>query len=65
MIHERENEERISGLIAETPQENAIMILPGLQYLAREARWGELEDVADILEGAIDEVIGWIRASAH
>ena len=60
-----DDEQRLSGLIADTPQENAMLILPGLQYLAREAQWAGLEEVSDVLDGAIDEIIDWVRGSAH
>ncbi len=60
-----EDETRLNGLIADTPQENAMLILPGLQYLAREAQWAGLDEVSDVLDGAIDEIIDWVRASAH
>lgn len=60
-----EQEAKVGGLMADTPQENAMQILPGLQYLAREAQWAGLDDVADILDGAIDDVIAWVRSSAH
>lgn len=60
-----EEDRPVSGLIADTPQENAMQILPGLQYLAREAQWAGLDDVADVLDGAIDDIIAWVRSSAH
>jgi len=60
-----EKEERLSGLIAETPQENAMRLLPGLQYLMNEAQWAGLDEVADVLDGAIDEIVAWVRGSAH
>ena len=60
-----EDEKRLSGMMADTPQENALQILPGLQYLAREAQWAGLDDVSDVLDGAIDDIIDWVRRSAH
>ncbi|MFN3232139.1 MAG: hypothetical protein ACE363_08250 [Alphaproteobacteria bacterium] len=60
-----EAEQRLSGMIADTPHENALRILPGLQYLSREAQGAGLEDVAGVLDGAIDDIIDWMRASAH
>lgn len=58
-------ETRISGLVAETAQENAQSLLPGLQYLAREARWAELSEVAQILDDAINDISKWIRGTAN
>ena len=49
----------------ETANESARTLLPPLEYLAREARVAELNDVAAILENAIDDINRWIVGTMH
>lgn len=45
----------------ETPLQTASALLPGLQYLAREAHAAGLADVAGIIGKAANDVIFWMH----
>ena len=49
----------------EVANESARTLLPPLEYLAREARASELNDVAAILENAIADINRWIVGTMH
>lgn len=49
----------------ETPEETAHALLPGLQYLTREARDAGLVAVAGIIGRATNDVIEWIHENEY
>jgi hypothetical protein len=49
----------------ETPLQTAGALLPGLQYLAREAHAAGLMDVAGIIGKAANDVIFWMHENKH
>ena len=48
-----------------TANESARTLLPPLDYLVREAQAAELNEVAAILEMAIDDISAWIDRTTH
>lgn len=46
------------------PCESAMSLLPGLSYLAREARDAGLDEVHDLIKDAMTGVLQWIEEEA-
>jgi len=59
--HDGANDRGTAGRSSEA----ALALLPGLSYLAREAREAGLDTVHDLITEALSGVLQWIEEEAH